>query len=87
MCLKPENGRGFPEDDLFQDQARFRDRARARMHFQNLIDAGGLQVIGADPPDRESARLARKCATSQLVMPDAKQAQIVRAAPLAPAQI
>ena len=57
------------------------------MHFEHVVDAGGLQEVSVEAAHHEYGRLTRKRSILQSIMGNAEEAHIVGAPTLAPAHI
>ncbi len=74
-------------DALIEGESGSRRFLDARGHFQHLVDARGLEKFDRHPPHDEGRRLAPIRAVDQRTMVVADQAQEIRAAALAPADV
>jgi len=57
------------------------------MHFEHVVDAGGLQEVSVEAAHHKYGRLTRKGSILQSIVGDAEEAHIVGAPTLAPAHI
>src|SRR5690606_26522441 len=74
-------------DGLVQSEAGRAELANTGADLQNLVDAGGPEIVELHPAHDESRRIATGRSADQRPVIVADQPQKIRAAALAPAQI